>query len=90
MRALEFERPFLRATNTGATVIIDHHGTVQASLPRHTRAVLAGSVQGRSGITPYAWWASRFGLWPLWGVCFAVILIAVGVRSMRLGSQLSS
>lgn len=26
MRALEFERPMLRATNTGATVVIDHRG----------------------------------------------------------------
>jgi apolipoprotein N-acyltransferase len=26
MRALEFERPMLRATNTGATVVIDHKG----------------------------------------------------------------
>jgi apolipoprotein N-acyltransferase len=23
-------------------------------------------VQGREGLTPFAWWAARFGLWPLW------------------------
>ncbi|MGY6298079.1 nitrilase-related carbon-nitrogen hydrolase, partial [Vibrio parahaemolyticus] len=28
MRALELERPMVRATNTGATVIIDHRGVV--------------------------------------------------------------
>jgi apolipoprotein N-acyltransferase len=66
MRALEFERPFIRATNTGATVIVDHHGRVTASLPRHTQGVLVGEVEGRSGLTPYAWWVSRVGLWPLW------------------------
>jgi apolipoprotein N-acyltransferase len=66
MRAIELGRPLLRATNTGPTVIIDHRGQVTHSLPRHTRGVLMGEVEGRSGITPYAWWAARFGLWPLW------------------------
>jgi apolipoprotein N-acyltransferase len=66
MRAIELGRPMLRATNTGPTVIIDHRGQVTHSLPRHTRGVLMGEVEGRSGITPYAWWAARFGLWPLW------------------------
>ena len=68
MRALEFGRPMIRATNTGATVIINRLGEVTHSLPRHTRGVLSGDVQGRSGITPYAWWAGRFGLWPLWAL----------------------
>jgi apolipoprotein N-acyltransferase len=72
-RALEFERPFLRATNTGTTSIIDHQGNVTASIPRLTQSVLEGVVEGRSGITPFAWWVSRFGLWPLWiGVCLVV------------------
>ncbi|GAC1354061.1 MAG: apolipoprotein N-acyltransferase [Variovorax sp.] len=66
LRALEFERPMLRATNTGATVIIDHHGRVIHALQRFTRAALAGEVEGRNGVTPYAWWVSRLGLWPLW------------------------
>jgi apolipoprotein N-acyltransferase len=66
LRALEFERPMLRATNTGATVIIDHRGRVTHSLQRYTRGVLTGEVEGRNGITPYAWWVARLGLWPLW------------------------
>ena len=66
LRALEFERPMLRATNTGATVIIDHHGVVTHSLARYTRGVLTGEVEGRNGITPYAWWVARLGLWPWW------------------------
>ena len=65
LRTLEFQRPMLRATNTGATAIIDHRGRVTQALAPHTRGVLRGSVQGREGITPFAWWASRFGLWPL-------------------------
>jgi len=64
LRALEFQRPMLRATNTGATAIIDHHGRVTAALAPFTRGVLEAQVQGQTGITPYAWWASRSGLWP--------------------------
>lgn len=66
MRALEFARPFVRATNTGATAIIDHRGQVIAELPRHTRGVLLGEVEGRAGLTFYARWVAWAGLWPLW------------------------
>jgi apolipoprotein N-acyltransferase len=53
MRALETSRPMLRATNTGITSIIDHHGIEQARLPWFTRAILEGSIAGRTGTTPY-------------------------------------
>jgi apolipoprotein N-acyltransferase len=71
MRTLEFDRPMIRATNTGATAIIDHRGRVTHSLPRSTRGVLIGDVEGQSTITPYAWWVSRLGLWPLWLLALA-------------------
>jgi apolipoprotein N-acyltransferase len=74
MRTLEFQRPMLRATNTGATAIVDHQGRVTAQLAPFTRGVLEGTVQGRSGLTPYAMWVSRTGLWPwlvLAGLVFA-------------------
>ncbi len=64
LRSLELQRPMLRATNTGATAIIDHRGRVVATLAPYTQGVLSGSVQGRDGVTPYAWWAGRAGLWP--------------------------
>ena len=72
MRTLEFQRPFVRATNTGATAILDHQGLTVAALPYLTAGALVGEVQGRVGLTPYAWWAARWGLWPLW-------LFALGV-----------
>ena len=80
MRAIEFERPMIRATNTGATAIIDHTGRVTYALPRHTRGVLVGRVEGRSGITPYAWWAARFGLSLWWALISAIVLIAACAR----------
>lgn len=68
MRALEFERPMLRATNTGATAVIDHQGRVTAQLPPLTRGVLRAEAEGRRGRTPYARWAGAFGLLPLWAL----------------------
>ena len=65
MRALEFQRPMLRATNTGATALIDHQGRVNGTLPPFQRATLQGRVTGRDGLTPYAAWCARLGLWPL-------------------------
>ncbi|TAH10832.1 MAG: apolipoprotein N-acyltransferase [Curvibacter sp.] len=80
-RALEFQRPFVRATNTGATAILDYQAKVQKVLPARTRGVLVGEVQGRSGVTPFAWWAARFGLWPMWLMC--MLLTAVVWRTAR-------
>lgn len=82
MRALEFERPMLRATNTGATAIIDHQGRVISELPRLTRGVLLGDVQGREGRTPYAIWVSAVGLGPLW--LLAMMPILLGAWRWRL------
>ncbi|MEJ6003953.1 apolipoprotein N-acyltransferase [Paucibacter sp. AS339] len=66
MRALEFQRPFVRSTNTGATAVLDHHGRVTARLAPATAGVLEAEVEGRSGSTPYARWLKACGLWPMW------------------------
>jgi len=77
MRALEFSRPFVLATNTGVTAIVNHQGQVTHRLPRDTRGVLVAEVEGRTGLTPYARWTARFGLWPLW--IFALGIVTCGV-----------
>jgi apolipoprotein N-acyltransferase len=46
--------------------VIDHRGRVTGSLAPFTRGVLNAEIETREGLTPFAWWASRFGLWPLW------------------------
>jgi apolipoprotein N-acyltransferase len=86
MRALEFELPMLRATNTGATVFIDHRGRVVRRLPPYTSGVLDGEIEGRSGLTPYASWASRWGLWPLAALAVVLTLLTVG-RARRDASS---
>jgi apolipoprotein N-acyltransferase len=83
MRALEFARPVLRATNTGATAIIDHRGAVTALLPRGTRGVLRGQFEGRAAFTPYARWVAKAGLWPLWALCLGALGWAAVFRAKR-------
>lgn len=86
MRTLEFERPMIRSTNTGMTAIIDHHGNVTHTLPPLMRGALQGLVEGRSGMTPFAWWVARFGLWPIW-VVIAIFLVAARAYSMSVTGQ---
>ncbi len=84
LRALEFERPMLRATNTGATAVIDHRGQVTHRLPAYERGLLHARVQGRAGaVTPYAWWVARWGLAPLWALGLAVVAAAWLLRRRR-------
>ncbi|WP_066272968.1 apolipoprotein N-acyltransferase [Hydrogenophaga palleronii] len=82
LRAIELGRPMLRATNTGATAVIDHQGRVTHELQRLTRGRLEASVQGRSGITPYAQWTARWGLTPLWVVCLVLVLLIASARNL--------
>jgi len=82
MRALEFARPVLRATNTGATAIIDAQGRVAQVLPYATRGVLTGQFSGETRITPYARWVARHGLWPLWAVY--LVIAAAGFIGRRM------
>ena len=83
MRALEFARPMVRSTNTGATVVIDADGRVTYELSRLTRGVLEASVEGRRGLTPYARWVAPFGLWPLWLLAMAIVAAAFVLRRRR-------
>ncbi len=81
LRTLELQRPMLRATNTGATAVIDHRGVVTAQLRPFTRGTLDALVEGREGLTPYARWAAAAGLWPL--LSLSVLTIALAVWGAR-------
>lgn len=81
MRSLEFARPALRVSNTGVTAVVEHDGTVSTQLEPMTQGVLRATVTGRTGLTPYAWWASRWGQMPLWGG--ALVIVALGIIRCR-------
>jgi apolipoprotein N-acyltransferase len=80
MRALEFQRAVVRATNTGATAVVNHRGRVTQRLPSLQEGILETEVEGRSGSTPYALWLARFGLWPL---VVGVVLVLAATRFAR-------
>lgn len=68
-RALETGRMMLRATNTGATAIINTHGDIIQRLPYFETATLSAMAQGYQGMTPYA----HVGNWPV------LMLIGLGI-----------
>ncbi len=79
MRALETGRTMLRATNTGATAIIDQRGAVVARLPAFTEGVLNGSVQQHTGATPY----TRYGNLPVLILGALLVLAALIIALKR-------
>lgn len=70
MRSLEAGRDMIRAANDGISAIIDSDGKVSATLPRFKAMVLTGTVQPRTGATPYV----RVGNWPVISGCTALLL----------------
>jgi apolipoprotein N-acyltransferase len=73
MRAIESGRPMLRATNSGATAVIDGRGKLTAMLPLYAEGTLAAQVQGMSGMTPFI----RFGNYTLLVLAALALLLAV-------------
>ena len=72
----------IRATNTGVTAAIDHDGTLLAALPTYQLGALAVTVQGRSGLTPYA----RTGNWPC-SRSALLVLLAAALRAARAAGR---
>ena len=56
VRALESGRWMIRATNTGATAIINDRGKIISQLAPGVPDVLEGVVENRTGLTPYLRW----------------------------------
>ncbi len=79
MRAIEFARPMVRATNTGVTAAIDAKGKVLAQLPYMLPGCLDIKVESATGKpTIYV----RFGDWPtiIWVI---LVLIAMAFVSKK-------
>lgn len=54
MRALESQRPLVRAANDGISALVGADGEVLARAPEFESTVLRGSVQPRAGLPPFA------------------------------------
>lgn len=61
MRALEFGRPLVRATNTGVTATIDASGHIQQRAAQFSATVLQDTIELTRGNTPYQVWRD----WPV-------------------------
>lgn len=77
VRAMELQKPMLRATSNGVTAVIGPDGTVLSQLPRDTAAVLEARAEAMHGRTPY----SRFGNLPL--AVFSLLLALCGILLSR-------
>jgi len=73
MRALEMQRPILRATNDGVTAVIDYDGKVKQTIEQYKPVVLRDNIQPRQGLT----WYARFGNWPILLFCFLILSFRV-------------
>ncbi len=72
-RAIETRRYLLRATNTGATTIVNPLGETVLSLPVFTPAKGIREIETLTELTPYV----RFGDLPVWIVLAAVLLVCL-------------
>lgn len=80
MRAIEFQRPVIRVSNSGLSTIIDDRGDIDVVSPQFQPALFRAPVFPMQGETPYM----RYGQWPLW-VWLAMSLLF----GLRLGRRRS-
>ena len=78
-RALEMGRYMIRATNRGATAIVSPQGNIVSIAPSDVAGVLEGTVQGRTGETPYM---RLGGSYPLAGL-LVILLALIGWKTRR-------
>ncbi|WP_018983923.1 apolipoprotein N-acyltransferase [Salinimonas chungwhensis] len=70
VRAKEFGRPVVRATNNGITAFIDDAGNITGRLPQFQRGSITSDVDATTGFTPYRYLSD----WPM-----SVILFISGI-----------
>ncbi len=70
MRAVETQRPLIRATTNGISAFVDYRGRIVSASPQFKTFVLTGTVQPRKGATPYI----RMGNYLIISLLFALLL----------------
>jgi len=76
MRAIEAQRPLLRAANDGISALVGARGEILAQAEQFKPAVLRGTVQPRVGLPPYA----RTGNWLIVVLSLVGLGVAAGVK----------
>jgi apolipoprotein N-acyltransferase len=76
MRAIEAQRPLLRAGNDGISALVGAHGEVLGEAEQFKPTVLRGTVQPRVGLPFYA----RVGNWLIVVLSLAGLGVAVAVK----------
>ncbi|MBU3022560.1 apolipoprotein N-acyltransferase [Aestuariibacter sp. A3R04] len=89
VRAIEFGRPVLRATNNGITAFINEKGDVDAVLPQFEAASISATVQAQHGLTPYNYFGDLL-VWALSALGFAIALFLSRKQSTLLIQQESN
>ena len=74
-RAREAERPMIRSSNNGLSSLINWRGRVTEVAPQFRKAVVTGSVQPRTGTTPFV----RYGDLP--AMIVAALMLLAGLLS---------
>jgi apolipoprotein N-acyltransferase len=57
-RALETGRDIIRSTTSGISALIDAKGNIMVEGPQFETAIINGSIQPRTGLTPYVIWGN--------------------------------
>ena len=74
-RAREAERPMIRSSNNGLSSLINWRGRITEVAPQFEKAVVTGSVQPRTGTTPFV----RYGDLP--AMILAALMLLAGLLS---------
>ncbi len=75
MRAIELDRPMARATNTGYSAIVDHHGRTLWKSGINDYEIHSATITPRTTMTPYVRWGN-------WLAPVAAIAIVLGCGVM--------
>ena len=59
MRALESGRELIRSTTSGISALVDHKGQIIKQSKQFETAILSGTVQPRTGSTPFVEYGNK-------------------------------
>lgn len=83
MRALEFQRPLLRVTNTGISSAINEKGKIMTSIAHSTTGFEDVDITPHTGVTPYA----KLKNWPVFLVSLCLLIAGIVATRSRAARE---